>query len=145
MNTRTKWTRKRPRLPMAPVIHPSGKSSGLPPNFHLPSPCSRPTFCVSCVRSWPPLPTCRTSVCAPLQKSRDGSFGGPYKVFLQTRSVGFENVPSGEARGPIPWNRGPIRRDTVSLNRTSHFSSRKQAKIEQFLSTFTWCLVHPSL
>ena len=40
---------------------------------------------------------------------------------------------------------GPIRRDTVTLNRTSHFSSRKEVKIEQFLSTFTGCLVRPSL
>ena len=64
---------------------------------------------------------------------------------LKTGALVFEEVRSGETRRPILRNRGPIRRNSVSPDRTSCFSFRKQGcfdHLEQHLNAMSGsCLI----
>ena len=89
--------RKRPLLPIVPLIHHCIHYCILRCHHHqqrvgvrdclsspiLTSPCSLPTFCVFCARPWPLMPTCKTSVC----------------VHLQTFSILRPQSPCGQPRG----------------------------------------------
>ena len=58
--------------------------------------------------------------CKTMEQKSEKNLDGHTGCFFGIGALVFEKVLSCETRGPILRNRGPIQRNTVSLNRTGH-------------------------